>query len=56
MPLSPSGRQVDVSADWHQRVRYGTELRLRSTASFQPGHHAGEEPELGLLAGALRRF
>jgi len=56
VPLSPSGRQVDVSADWRQRLQDGTELRLRSTASFQPGHRAGEEPELSLLAGVLRRF
>ena len=56
VPLSPSGRQVDVSADWRQRLRDGTELRLRSTASFQPGHRAGEEPELSLVAGVLRRF
>ena len=56
VPLSPSGRQVDVSADWRQRLRDGTEFRLRSTASFQPGHRAGEEPELSLLAGVLRRF
>ena len=56
VPLSPSGRQVDVSADWRQRLRDGTELRLRSTASFQPGHRTGEEPELSLLAGVLRRF
>ena len=56
VPLSPSGRQVDVSADWWQRLRGGTELRLRSTASFQPGHRAGEKPELSLLAAALRRF
>ena len=56
VPLSPSGRQVDVSADWLQRLRDGTELRLRSTALFQPGHRAGEEPELSLLAGVLRRF
>ena len=56
VPLSPSGRQVDVSADWRQRLRDGAELRLRSTASFQPGHRAGEEPELSLLAGVLRRF
>ena len=56
VPLSPSGRKVDVSADWRQRLRDGTELRLRSTASFHPGHRAGEEPELSLLAGVLRRF
>ena len=56
VPLSPSGRQMDVSADWRQRLRDGTELRLRSTASFQPGHRADDEPELSLLAGVLRRF
>ena len=56
VPLSPSGRQMDVSADWRQRLRDGTELRLRSTASFRPGHRADDEPELSLLAGVLRRF
>ena len=56
VPLSPSGRQVDVSADWRQRLQDGTELRLRSTASFLPGHRAGEEPEFSLLAAVLRRF
>ena len=55
-PLSPSGRQMDVSADWRQWLRDGTELRLRSTASFHPGHRAGEEPEFSLLAAVLRRF
>ena len=56
VPLSPSGRQVDVSADWRQRLRGGTELRLRSTVSFLPVHRAGEEPEFSLLAAVLRRF
>ena len=55
-PLSPSGRQMDVSADWRQWLRDGTELRLRSTALFHPGHRAGEEPEFSLLAAVLRRF
>ena len=54
VPLSPSGRQVVVSADWRQRLQNGTELRLRSTASS--GHRAGEEPEFSLLAAVLRRF
>ena len=56
VPLSPSGRQVDVSADWRQRLNGSTELRLQSTASFHPGHSAGEEPEFSLLAAVLRRF
>ena len=56
VPLSPSGRQLDVSADWRQRLPGAAELRLRSTASFHPGHLAGEEPEFSLLAGVHRRF
>jgi len=56
VPLSPSSRQVDMTADVRQRLRGGTELRLRSTVSFHPGHRAGEEPELSLLAALLRRF
>ncbi|MDE2976198.1 MAG: S8 family serine peptidase [Acidobacteriota bacterium] len=56
VPLSPSKRQVDMTADVRQRLRGGTELRLRSTVSFHPGHRAGEEPEFSLLAALLRRF
>ena len=56
VPLSPSGRQVDVSADWRQRLNGSTELRLRSTASFHPGHSASKGPEFSLLAAVLRRF
>ena len=55
-PLSPSGRQVDVSADWRQRLRDGGEVRLRSTASFHPEHRASEGPEFSFLAALLRRF
>ena len=56
VPLSPSRRQTDMTADVRQRLRGGTELRLRSTVSFHPGHRAGEEPEFSLLAALLRRF
>ena len=56
VPLSPSSRQVDMTADVRQRLRGGIELRLSSTVSFHPGHRAGEEPELSLLAAVLRRF
>ena len=55
-PLSPSGRQVDVSADWRRRLHGGGEVRLRSTASFHPAHRSGEAPEFSLLAALLRRF
>lgn len=56
VPLSPSGRQVDLTADWKQRLRGAAELRLRSTLSLQPRHGAGEGPELSLLAAVIRRF
>ena len=56
VPLSPSGRQLDVSADWRQGLRGAAELRLQSTMSLHPGHRAGKEPELSLLAAVLRRF
>ena len=56
VPLSPSGRQVDVSADWRQGLLGVAELRLRSTVSLHPGHSAGEGPEFSLLAAVLRRF
>ena len=51
-PLSPSGRQLDLAADWRRPA--GAEegvLRLGATLSFQPGHAAGRGPELTLLAG-----
>ena len=56
VPLSPSSRQVDLTADVRQRLRGSTELRLRSTVSLRPGHRTGEEPEFSLLAALLRRF
>ena len=51
-PLSPSGRQLDLAADW-RRPAGGKDgvLRLGATFSLQPGHAAGRDPELTLLAG-----
>ena len=49
-PLRPSGHQLDVGAAWHRPAGAG-ELRLGSTLSLQPGHVAGNDPELSLLAG-----
>ena len=54
-PLSPSGRQLDLAADWRRPAawpgaREGL-LRLGATLSFEPGHAAGRGPELVLMAG-----
>ena len=49
--LAPSGRQVDLSAQWHQRLDLGGELRIGAYLSLDPGHDAGTDPGLDLLAG-----
>ena len=49
-PLRPSGQQIDVAA-LYRRPAGGGELRLGSTLSLQPGHAAGSDPELSVLAG-----
>ena len=49
-PLRPSGQQIDVAA-LYRRPAGGGELRLGSTLTLQPGHAAGSDPELSVLAG-----
>ena len=48
--LAPSGRQIDVAAQWHQPLDIG-ELRLGAVVTRQPGHRAAEGLELTLLTG-----
>ena len=48
--LAPSGRQIDVSAQWHRPLDIG-DLRLGAVVTCQPGHRAAEDLELTLLAG-----
>ena len=56
-PLIPSGRQIDLGADWRRPVGAADgELRLGATVSFQPGHAAGRAPDLTLLAGYRLAF
>ena len=51
-PLSPSGRQLDLAADWRSPAdAAGGEARLGATLSVHPGHVGGGGPELVLLAG-----
>ena len=51
-PLSPSGRQLDLAADWRAPAdAAGGEARLGATLSVHPGHVGGGGPELVLLAG-----
>ena len=48
--LAPSGRQVDVAAQWARPMAAG-ELRAGAVVSRQPGHRKSEGPELTLLTG-----
>ena len=49
--LAPSGRQIDIAAEWHRSLADGGELRLGAGLTRQPGHDAAADPELTLLAG-----
>lgn len=49
--LRPSGRQIDVSAQWQQLFANGHELRLNATWMRHPGHNAHATPALSVLAG-----
>lgn len=53
--LAPSGRQIDIEARWHRPLAGGA-LRLGAVVTRDPGHRAGEGPELTLLAGWGRTF
>ena len=48
--LAPSGRQIDIAAQWHRRLPAG-ELRLGVVWTSQPGHSTAADPELTLLSG-----
>ena len=48
--LTPSGRQIDVTAEWHQPLAIG-ELRVGAAVTLQPGHRAAAAPEFLVLGG-----
>ena len=48
--LAPSGRQLDIAAQWQQPLAFG-ELRLGVLLTHQPGHRAAADPALTLLSG-----
>ena len=49
--LAPSGRQIDLTAEWYRSLVDGAELRIGAGVTRQPGHDAAADPELTLLAG-----
>ena len=48
--LAPSGRQMDISGQWHRPLAQG-QLRLGTVLSLRPGHRQAADPELTFLAG-----
>ena len=48
--LAPSGRQMDIAAEWHRPLGKG-ELRLGAVYSHRPGHRQAAAPELTFLGG-----
>ena len=49
--LAPSGRQIDVSAQWRHSLADGNELRFDAAWIHNPGHSARVKPGVSLLAG-----
>ena len=54
--LEPTGRQIEVTAQWRQPLDTGGELRLGAVWTRHPGHAAAAAPDLTLLAGWRRTF
>ena len=54
--LVPTGREIEVAAQWRRTLAADGELRLGAAWTRHPGHAAGAEPDLTLLAGWRRAF
>ena len=54
--LAPTGRQIELAAEWRQRLDGGGELRLGAAWTHEPGHAAAADPDLTLLAGWRHAF
>ena len=50
--LEPSGRQIDLAAQWRRALPSGNgDFRLATGVSFHPGHSESAEPTISVLAG-----
>ena len=54
--LAPSGRQIEFAAAWRRPLARDTALRLGAVWTRHPGHAAGADPDLTLLAGLRHSF
>ena len=54
--LVPTGRQIEVAAQWRRPLTAGGEFRLGASWTRQPGHNVAAHRELSFLAGWRRAF
>ena len=54
--LEPSGRQIDLTAQWRRSLAKGGELRLGAALTRQPSHDAEADPDLSLFAAWRHAF
>ena len=54
--LVPTGRQIEVAAQWRRPLTAGGEFRLGASWTRQPGHNVAADRELRFLAGWRRAF
>ena len=53
---APSGRSLDLAAEWTRPLAVAGEARLGATLVLQPRHDAGRAPELVLMVGYRLAF
>ena len=54
--LEPTGREIEIAAQWRKPLATGGELRLGAAWTRHPGHSASAAPDLTLLAGWRQTF
>ena len=54
--LEPTGREIEMAAQWRKAMSMGGELRLGAAWTRHPGHASGAAPDLTLLAGWRHAF
>ena len=54
--LEPTGRQIDLTAQWRRSLTTGGELRLGAGLTRQPDHDAQADPDLSLFAAWRHAF
>ena len=54
--LAPTGRQIEIAAQWHRPLPAAGAVRLGATWTIHPGHDAAAPSDLTLLAGWRHKF